>query len=351
MASSPIVPDSGTVCDLLHDTLTSMVAKIAAPVAAPPPEVLPQLDDLLKRPSTMRDGMLTLLAYAVAAGKPLNYRELPKFQGARSVAQYVADDLLPSLNIAGKKDALQTGVKGVPRYIDRANTTWQETLGWASDQSDIEPVERAFRYLAAGMAATSRDVPSMPELDDPKLTFGAVFGLLDWMLGQPSGGSHEQFIFAALLDAYVTGELDEDGVVETKNINASDASAGTAGDVQHRHRGQVQLAFEVTANDWQSKVKQAAGTMTTHELRRVVILACGVSQLSGDEIDAELPEGEDIVVLDVREEIRSLVGRMGRKWRREALKRLYSLLVTKQSNDALVDAYVGALIERGLTVG
>ena len=345
---APDLPSNDAVSELLTRTLVEMVQGTAAPVDEPPSEVKPLLDDLLKRPSTMRDGILMLLAYAVAAGEPLDFRELPKFPGARNVAQYVADELLPSLKIAGKKDALQTGVKGVPRYIDRANKTWQATLMWASEQNDIRPVEQAFRYLAAGMAATARDLPPMPGLDTPSLTFGRTFGLLDAVLTIPSGGAHEQFIFAALLEAYLL-QLGIPGHVETKNIYAADASAGTAADVQHKQGNQVIEAYEVTANDWRTKVRQAYETLRARDLQRVHILGSQVTGDSGDALAADLPDDADVSVLDGREEIRSLVARLDKFHRRHALNRLYSHLVERQSDDSLVRGYVAALAERGLT--
>ena len=154
-------PTTDEVCELLHDTLTGMVEGTADPVDDPPDEVRPLLDEFLEKPSTMRDGMLTLLGYVVANADSIDFRAVGKFPGGRAVAQYVADDLLPGLNIAGKKDALQTGFKGVSRYIDRENPLTKPVLKWASEQDDLEPVEQAFRYLAAGMADTARDLPAL----------------------------------------------------------------------------------------------------------------------------------------------------------------------------------------------
>lgn len=325
-----------------------MVADPTAPVEEPASEVKPFLDELLERPSTMRDGILTLLGYSVASGTPLNFRTLPKFSGARAVAQFVADDLLPGLKIAGMKDALQTGVKGVPTYYDRSNDTWQSVLGWASDQTDPKEVEKAWRYLAAGMATTARDLPPLPPIDTPRLTSSKVFALLDALLSAPSGGAVQQFAFAALLDGYLM-QLGEPGVVETKNINASDASSGTVADVQHKHRGQVSEAYEVTANDWETKVPQARASLEARDLQRIHILADGVAGTDGRSIDEELPEDIDVSVLDVREEIRSLVARLDKFHRRHAIQRLYAHLVEKQSNDELVKALVAELAELNLT--
>ena len=103
------LPTTDEVCELLHDTLTGMVEGTADPVDDPPDEVRPLLDKLLEKPSTMRDGMLTLLGYVVANADSIDFRAVGKFPGGRAVAQYVADDLLPGLNIAGRRTPSRPG--------------------------------------------------------------------------------------------------------------------------------------------------------------------------------------------------------------------------------------------------
>jgi len=331
-----------------------MVAGTIGSVADPAEEVKAHLDTLLsKREYTVRDGMLTLLAMEVEHGDLIDWHKQGLYNPARNASKYLGSTLYPRLHITGSGEALQTGVKGVGRYIDRKNTTWKAILEWASDArhagaKDIDNIEAAFQYLAAGIAATARNLPAMPALDTPKLTFSAVFALLDDMLRQNSAGAHEQFIFAALLDAW-RGQLGEPGVVETKNLNASDSSAGTAADVQEKHRGQVTEAYEVTANDYATKVNQAGNTLRQHDLRRVHIVARGAAKATGNEIANALPATFDLTILDVREETRSMLARLGKPQRRHALERLYTLLVDKQPNDQLVQDFVSSLEARGLT--
>ncbi|HET9593419.1 MAG TPA: hypothetical protein VFP17_10940 [Solirubrobacterales bacterium] len=399
-------------------------------MANPADEVKPHLDALLSKGEyTVRDGMLTLLAMEVEHGDLIDWREQGLHNPARSASKYLGSTIYPRLHIAGSPEALQTGVKGVRRYIDRKNATWKAILEWASQpvldaewiladvarqynltvdelrrgsranltearfvvnragggdlllpaeveqDSDDRPtgddeevwytigdatrqacheafgithIEAAFHYLAAGIAATARNLPAMPALDTPKLTFPAIFALLDDMLRQNSAGAHEQFIFAALLEGW-REQLGEPGVVETKNLNASDSSAGTAADVQEKHRGQVTEAYEVTANDYTTKIDQAKNTLRRHDLRRAHILARDAAKATGEEIADALPPGLDLAVLDVREEVRSILAQLGKPHRRFALERLYRLLVDKQANDQLVQDFVSALAARGLT--
>jgi hypothetical protein len=212
----------------------------------------------------------------------------------------------------------------------------------------IKHVEEAFLYLATGVARTARSLPEMPGLDTPKLTFPAVFALLDDLLGQPSRGAYEQFTFAALLAAWYAQTRVRNVVVETKHINASDAAASTAGDVQVKMSGQVGEAYELTADSWQSKTQQAEDLLRAHRLRRFHILAKHATNAQGDELRRVFAPTVDISVLDLREEIRSLVARLEPSWRGDALHGLYRHLVEDQLDDHLVRAYVSALHERGL---
>lgn len=348
------LPSRDDIAKRLEDTLDAMVAGRPGPVADPAEEVKPHLDMLLsKREYTVRDGMLTLLAMEVEHGDLIDWRNQGLYNPARSASKYLGGSVYPRLHIAGSGEALQTGVKGVSRYIDRKNATWKAILEWASKPvrdggPDITHIEAAFDYLAAGVAATARKLPAMPALDTPKLTFPTVFALLDDMLRQNSAGAHEQFIFAALLEA-LREQLGEQGVVETKNLNASDSSAGTAADVQEKHRGQVTEAYEVTASDYTTKVDQAKNTLRQHDLPRAHIVARGAAKATGDEIVNSLRTSIDLTVLDVREEARSMLARLGKPHRRHALERIYALLVDKQADDQLVQAFVAALTARGLT--
>lgn len=61
------LPSPAEVSMLLEDTLRSLVAKPPSSGVNPDPAVKPALDQLLSKPSTMRDGILILLAYAVAS--------------------------------------------------------------------------------------------------------------------------------------------------------------------------------------------------------------------------------------------------------------------------------------------
>jgi len=211
-------------------------------------------------------------------------------------------------------------------------------------------------YMAGHIAATARDLPSIPGLDASLLSFRRVVWVTDGLLDQPSGGAHEQFTFAALLHA----QAEEYGNrrVETKTLNAADASAGTAADVQVLEGGRLIEAYEVTANPWSSKIAQALAVLRDYDLSRVHIVAHGPAP-SADEIRdtvaaASIPSGllaanVDLSVLDVRHECRSLVHRLSRPGRRSGLNKLWQHLASRQPDAAPVRAYVTRLENAGIT--
>jgi hypothetical protein len=344
---------SASVTTMLDDMLRGLAGGKIAPEPAAPEDAKPWLDDLLSRTDTYRDAALIVLAFAVDSGSAAGIARPP--DGRRTVAQRLAA-LLDELNIRARRDAFQTLAKGSDSLLGRNRESWNRLLEWAQEQPSIEPVAQAMRYMAGHIAATARDLPPMPALDVSQLSFRRVVGITDGLLGQPSGGAHEQFTFAALL--YAQAEEYGGRRVETKTLNAADASAGTAADVQVFDGGRLVEAYEVTANTWASKIAQALAVLRDYDLPRVHIVAPGPAPLADAIKDAvaatSLPAGlvaanVDLSVLDVGQECRSLVHRLTRPHRRSALTKLWEHLTMRQPNDALVGTYVTRLEDAGIT--
>lgn len=155
--------------------------------------------------------------------------------------------------------------------------------------------------------------------------------LLDEFLSTPSNGAYQQFVFAALLQAYVEQlGIRRSERVATKSLNAADASASAAGDVQHFAGGQVLEAYEVTANDWRTKVVQAVEALQRYDLARVHIVGAALDVGAADIASALPAPTPDVSVLDIRHEVRSLTHRLLKPARRDALERLYDHLVHRQ---------------------
>jgi hypothetical protein len=334
--------------NLLESTMRGLVegdpARTAEAAAATPPTAIKVLlDDLLSKRDTYRDGALTLLAFPVAAGEPLDITR--RIDGDRAASGFL-EDLLRDLKIPARKDALQTIAKGSSTFVGRARKSWNELLEWASEEEALDDVKAAFLYMASSIAVTARNLPSFPAIDASRLTFQRVVGLVEELLASHSGGAYEQFIFGAFLYA-AAEEAGGQRRVETKSLSAADASAGTAGDVQVWDGGIVAEAYEVTANVWHSKVTQALEVLHKHDLRRVHIVAPAAAVTAAD-IAAHIPEEADISVLDIRHEVRSLIHGVQRTGRRVALEKLYEHLVERQPKDELVAQYVAAIATRKL---
>lgn len=340
------------VTESLQSLFRGLVNGQIKPTTVSPAEAEEWLDDLCSSVDTYRDGALIVLAFAVDAGETSDVGLPPASR--RGVSKKLAA-LFDELHIAARRDVFQTIAKGSATLLGRDRASWNELLLWARDKATLDEVRQAMLYMASRIAATARDLPPMPVLDVGRLTFRRVVTVTDGLLGQPSAGAHEQFTFAALLHAIA--EEYGNRRVETKTLNAADASAGTAGDVQVLEGGQVIEAYEITAAGWQTKIAQSLAVLQHYDLRRAHIVAPGPAP-SADRIrdavaDTALPTGltaeiVDLSVLDIRQECRSLVHRLSRPGRRNALSKLWEHLAARQPNDELVRQYVERLGEAGV---
>jgi hypothetical protein len=244
--------------------------------------------------------------------------------GARSVAQQLGA-FLAQRHIRSVKDAYQNIAKNTD-VLTRGNVVeFDRLLHWANGAS-LTDRELALKFTCAAVAATARPVRPMPSLNRSALTFSGVVGLLHGLIATPSGGAFEQFTMAALLDILVANHGEGRARVETKNLNASDRSSRAAGDVQVVVGNRVIDAFEVTANDWRTKVTGASKVIRDNDLSRLHIVA---TRVEGDRtaVAAALQElAEDISVLDARQVVEVLAAVLTRPQRADALARLYEYL-------------------------
>ncbi len=210
--------------------------------------------------------------------------------------------------------------------------------------------EELFAYAVARVAATARPVLPMPSLRPVELTFGRAKSFLDDLLAIPSGGAHEQFAVAAFLGALID-QFGFGGVgalsVRTKNINASDSSAGTAADVQILRGAMIEEVFEVSANDWREKIDQAVQAARKAGLPRAHVVAHGGDT---EDLAALLAHTTvDVSVIDVRTFLATACAMMRPPAREDALRRLYDNIDTLQSDPRLTNGYVDLLRRHLLT--
>lgn len=335
------------VVALLEEFLTdpeSGERSIAEAYAALPAEAVADLDAVLgHRYLSYRDGIMIQLAYGLEVPEAdLTQRQ----EGARGFAADLGA-FLAQKHIAGVKDAYQNiGKNNVS--LTRGNVPrFDAFLHWASS-ADQPSREAALRLACAAVAATSRPVLPMPELNRSALTFDRLVGLLYGLLDTPSGGAFEQFTVAALLHTLVDNYGEGRARVETKNLNASDRSAFVAGDVQVATGSRVLEAFEITANGWRTKLAGASKTIRDNDLSRIHIVAARPDRDRAAVGEALRDLAEDVSVLDVRQVVEVLAAVLTRPQRADTLTRLYEYLDRYQSDTDRVNLFVRRLMAAGL---
>ena len=323
------------------DTAAATVAALRAEVDA---QAVGLLDEALKAALSYRDGVFIQLAWGL---EEPGFDHTLKGDGARSSAKNFATGL-KERHIPAVADAYQNIGKNSTNLARGNVPAFDDLLRWMNSAA-VEEREKLLTLVAATVALTARPVDPMPVLARAELTFVKVVGLLDALLAIPSGGAHEQFAVAAFLEALID-EFGQGGVgglgVRTKNINASDASAGTAADVQIMRGNKIEEAFEVSASDWRGKVAQAIQAARNSDLPRVHILAY-VDNLDGL-AEALGATTTDVTVIDVKVFLRSLVALMKKPAREVALRLLYDHIERKQPEIGRVNAYVELLRSHSL---
>ncbi len=323
-----------------EESSTSAKAKL-------PGEIATKLATVLAlREASYRDGIIIQLAFGLK--EPLlDLTKRP--EGGRSVAQRLGS-LFKASHIKGVADAYQNIAKNTNELCRGNQADFDDILRWANG---VDPSTRAvaFEYVLASVALTARPVQPMPALRRGELTFISVSKLLDELMGIPSNGAHQQFSVAAFLHAVI----DEFGMggpgglrVETKRINASDASSKTAGDIQILRGNRVEEAFEVTANEWSTKLDSARSAVREADLPRAHIIAAVSASFIDDAAKLEATN-IDLSVIDVEALLRTLTAVMRKPAREAALMRLHDLLDRYQPDVDRVNAYVDLLRKHGLT--
>jgi hypothetical protein len=340
---------SARVSELLHLTLTKFVDNPslrdkaqAAAVQLIPTEQLDALGMVVdKSDPSYRDALLIQLAYGTASTASL---DLTRRQvGGRGVAQRLGKWLAQN-HIKSVSDCFQNIGKNTENLVRGNDKSFDAILTWLSSGQLQDTQFRALLdYAVARVAARARPVKPMPSLILSRLTFARVCGLLNRLFEETSKGAYEQYAFAALLQSVVEGW--GSGLrIETKNLNASDKSAKSAGDVQVMTGPRVIDAYEVTANDWSSKLRGASQTIKDHDLSRAHIVA-DVAETFSDVIEKLKAESADISVLPIKTTCYLLVSVLTRQKREDALRRMYELLDRYQTDVAVVNGFVEALME------
>jgi hypothetical protein len=327
--------------------LASAEATVVHPSSDLPADIVAWIDEVIRsKHGSYRVGIPIQLAYVLVS--PTTVDATQRQDGGRGCAQKVGA-FLQEHHIPAVPDAYQNIGKNTENLARNTFPSFDKVLRWMNG-ADTKALRAALDYVSARLAMLSRPVKPMPPLNRAALTFAAVAGLLNELLATPSGGSHEQYGVAAFLDAAVD-EAGMGGVgalrVETKPLNASDASAGTAADIQIKRGNRAEEAFEITANDWSTKTAGIGKTIKNADLQRAHIVA-SVSGGALTDLSALKALGMDVSVLDVRALLHTICGILRKPGRAHALGRLYEMLERLQPDVGRVNAYVDLLEKHGL---
>lgn len=326
--------------------------------ASVPPEVANDVehlcDDRRQGRRGYRDAALMLLAFPAA--NRIIYDITDRFDRDRATSDWLGG-FLKAHDIEAVNSALQNATfRGGFVHASIRSDELPRILRWASEETRApSEVARVFDRIARRVAELAQKIPRLPLLDATLFTFIKTLAIADDFLAKGSGGAAEQYIFAALKMAEI--EAGPEGLhVRTKGINAADTDR-FAGDVQVFHgQADVRDAFEVTARSWTDKIVQAAETIRTHGLDEVHIIA-NAPRLTATEIDAGLAaaplpgsisrESLDVSVVDLKNEVRSLISRLSKSGRVSFVRHLHQLLVENRQGQ-LVDRLVDFVRRLGL---
>ena len=326
----------------------SAATQIETAVGELPAEIVSDASAVLagKGGLSYRDGLLIQLAWGLVG--PEGYDHTQRGEGARTVGQALgkanAARHIPKIN-----DAYENIGKNSANLARGNVDEFDRLLKWMNS-ADRQQRELLFKFSAATISLTSRPVLPMPKLRPVELTFGRVIFLLDELLLTPSGGAHEQFAVAAFLGALID-QFGFGGVgalnVRTKNINASDASSGTAGDVQVMRGNMFEEIFEVSANDWHQKLEQSIQAARKAGLPRAHVLAQAAD--TTDLVSALAGQTVDVSVIGVSSFLRTVTAILRPPAREDALRRLYDYIDNLQPNVNLTNGFVELLRRHAFT--
>lgn len=294
-----------------------------------------------------RDAIIIQLSYALASDNKIDLR-IPQ-PGGRTLARKLGT-FLSENHINAVADAFQNIGKNVKNLIRGNVEEYDAFLEWSSlPERKTDELEIIFEYACGVIAATARPVLPFPELNIIKLTFGVVGKLLNELLSIPSQGAYQQFVVAALLHA-VWDQTKSVGYISTKNLNASDKSSRTAGDVQISIGKQLIDAYEVTANSYESKLDGVSSTIKINNLSRLNIVADAPTVKQAEIFEKLSKMQDDVAVIDINAFITAALSMLTRVHRAVALKNLYDYLNGYQPDMDKVNKYVGLLQQHGLVL-
>jgi hypothetical protein len=338
---------AATTAIALHADAQSVLDAVAGTLLDDPPAA-----------SQAAELALLLSAFTIAEQRVLNLADPgvgdvtemnARLAGDRTLSEWLSGDLLEPLNIPVTKGALASSsfragylarqVRGAARDF----VAWHGTTGRTVDEVEAFAEALTDRFLAVAVA-----MPALPSLRGSAFTWTAYRRAREHLLADGSNGAMEQYLLAGLLEQELPLR------VVTKAVGSSDASAGTAGDVEIREGQRLVGAIEVTARSWDTKVAQLSAAATAG-LTDPVIAAAGANDAEGDDIAALLDPAQDrlaldVAVLDLHAYMDVVASRITRHQRAAAFAFVHSCCVRyHRARPELAGRVVAVLVMLGLT--
>lgn len=304
--------------------------------------------------SQAAEGALTILALTLAEQRRLDIST--RIPGDRALGDWLCEHVLRPRNIPSTQGPFQSSSFRAGYASDQVrNDGLRHFTAWYSDVANgFEELQAFAIRLTEGFASRAVSLPAMPKIAAARLTHANFRMFREMLLEDGSGGALEQYLLAGLLSQ----ELATTGAghrIHTKNVGASDAATNSGGDVEVRHGQTLLKAYEVTANEWSTKLAQLNSSAAAG-LDEVTIVANGVAGVPADVISQGLSSrseqlGVDVAVLDLPGLLDVLASRISRHARAEAILFLYqSLARWHQRQPELITRVVGVLRQLNLVV-
>ena len=351
--------DTDSVVELLTGRITAYLRDPRLPAEAwaeagklvPEAQLLNLRAVLRCKSMSYRDALIIQLAYGIRGGLGLDLTQRqPGARGPAGVAGRLSA-FLAEAHINAVKDAFQNIGKNTANLARGNVEEFDALLAWASARAtNAQQLTAVFECACAEIASTARPTLQMPPLCLAQLTFPRVVGFLSGLYALGSEGAYEQFAIAALLTATLEQGNLKEYRVETKSLNASDRSSRVAGDVQIVAGNRIVEAYEVTANEWETKMAGAEEAARSHDLSRLHIVARTRKEPYREALLKLRPLTTDVSVLEVEHFSAALVSALTKRYRERALIRLYELLDRYQPDVNRVNAYVRALADAELAL-
>lgn len=320
-----------------------------------PAELLNDLTDSLfdEEPvaSAAAEGALVLIAASLQAGRVLDLTG-GRIPGDRTNSERLSEHL-GRYHIPHTQGALQSSTyRGGYNAKQARNPALWAFCQWASrPERTLADLRAMALVLAHRFAQLELAFPDLPNLNVRAFTFLSTRTLIESLLTVASQGAFEQYLVAAFTHQEVAG-FHPAWRAHTKSVKAPDAGR-VAADVQVMRRSVLVHALEVSAADWESKLRQAVATARSSQVSAITVVAKAGRRDTSELVEAfaraGVPDGLDVSVVSLIDYLDAVSARLSPAERAASIRQLYNWLVLwGRTRPDLVQQLVTIVGELGL---